>query len=253
MDQFFIYREYGVFEGKGFEFFSGPHLAWLAAMFGFIAVYTVIYCRGNEKRRDNMRKGLALFIILFEIIQQCVNSFLKVPAGVYLPLEVCSFAEYFILADAMWPDNRITKQFIPYAFLPSAFMALIQPTASIYPPLSYYTVHQFVMHAGIVCYIIMRFAADEIRPRYYGIWLALLIVNILIIPVGYIDARLDQNYMFLMSHQGNPVLKAIWDMCGGHPGILYTFGLEVLVAVTMHITYIVLTIVNKIRFGVRKQ
>ncbi|MBR5755967.1 MAG: hypothetical protein IKX96_00255, partial [Firmicutes bacterium] len=106
---------------------------------------------------------------------------------------------------------------------------------------------------GIVCYIIMRFAADEIRPRYSGIWLALLIINIIIIPVRYLNVALDQNYMFLMSHQGNPVLEAIWNMCGGHPGILYTFGLEVLVAVTMHITYIVLTIVNKIRFGVRKQ
>lgn len=47
--------------GKGFSFFSLPHLIWLAVLFAAIALFAFVYCRGSAKRRGGMRKGTALF------------------------------------------------------------------------------------------------------------------------------------------------------------------------------------------------
>ncbi len=71
--------------------------------------------RRETHRRDNRLKGMALFLILFEISKQCVSQPVGVPAGQYLPLELCSFAEYAILIDAFCPRNRFGEQLLAFA------------------------------------------------------------------------------------------------------------------------------------------
>ncbi len=70
---------------------------------------------------------MALFLIFFEIFKQCVVGLTGAPALVTMPLELCSFAEYTILADAMWPKNRILKQLLVFAFLPARFHGTFIP------------------------------------------------------------------------------------------------------------------------------
>lgn len=244
-DNFWIYRD-GSDPTVGFGLFSKAHLIWLGSIALAIILCGILYCRLDERQRDNMRKALAFFLIMFEFVKQCVNAFSGVPRGFYLPMEICSMAEYTILVDALWPRNQATKQLMTYAFLPAAFMALMMPTANTYPPISFYAIHQLVMHAVIVGYIVLRYAADEIRPRYYGIWIAVLIMNVLISPVYLANTLFDRNYMFLAGPDINPVLGVVWKLTGEAGGFIYLLGLEVFVILIMHIVYLFFVLMDRI-------
>lgn len=162
--------------GKGFSVFSLPHLLWLLLCLSGIICVAFNYRRCESHGRDNMRKSIALFLILFEIAKQCIGALTGAPSAKLLPLQICSFAEYAILIDAFWPHTRFTKQLLAFAFLPSAIIALLLPTVTAYPPLNFYAIHLFILHATIASYIIARYSAGEIKPRYSGLWLTLLVI-----------------------------------------------------------------------------
>ena len=235
---FWMHKDaYNAIGGKGFSCFSLPHLIWLAGLLAGIILFSLLYRRFQGERRNNIRKCVALFLILFEIAKQCVVGLTGAPVAAHLPLHICSFAEYVILIDALWPENRFFKPLLCYAFLPSAFMALLFPTATVYHPLSFYTIHHFILHAGIVAYIIARYSAGEIRIGYKGVWLTFLEVCALAIPIYFIDKVFDVNFVFLMDHNNNPALMFIWNISGGTGGISYIIGLGVLVLIVFHIAF----------------
>ena len=230
---------------RGFSLFSAPHLIWLALMGILIISYAVFYRRAEEQTRDNMRKILALFLILFEIFKQCLMVLTGVRPIDNLPLDICSYAEYAILIDALWPGNGLMKQLMAFAFLPAAFMALLLPTVTVYPPVNFFTMHQFVMHAAIVAYIVARYAAGELRPRYKGLWITLLVFAVLSIPVYHVNAAFGSNYMFLKDPYGNPVLEFLWELSGGNGGNLYGLALMILSALVFHIMYAIFGVLDR--------
>lgn len=248
-DLFWVHKSYfGNTEADvGFSVFSAPHLIWLCLMLLFIAAFAVRYCRRDETGRDNMRKGMALFLILFEIFKQCVVGLTGAPAIGTMPLEICSFAEYTILADAYWPKNRSLGQFLVLAFLPASIMALAFPTVTAYPPISFFAIHQFVLHAGIAAYIIARYAAGEIRPRYSGLWISVLVIGLLAVPIYLIDLKFGANFMFLTSHSGNPVLKLLWNLAGGNGGLAYDAALVAFVALVLHVVFGIYSLIGLAR------
>ena len=237
IDNFWIYLPPDNPGDIGFGLFTKAHFTWLLILAVLIAVYVIIYKRGSERTRDNMRKCTALFLIFIELFKQSVNSLNGIPHGISLPLEICSLAEYTILIDACWPRLKITKQMLAFAFLPAAFMALIMPSSTIYPAISFYAIHQLVMHAAIIAYIIAGYKAREIKPFYGGIWLTALIIIIAIIPVYQIDVHYKQDYMYLVDPAENSVIQTVWKLSGGNGGLLYIIGLVILVLIVMHITY----------------
>ena len=223
----------------GFGTFSAVHLLWLAFLAVFNVLYIFAYLKCSERGRGNMRKALALFLIFNEISKQCIMALTGVPVQNYLPLEICSLAEYCILIDAMWPTEHFLKQPLAYIFLPSAFMALAFPTVTVYPPLSYYTIHQFVMHGCIAMYILAGIGTREIRPTYVGIWTSmakLLVPVALIYPV---NVHFDKNFMFLAYHENNVMLKVLWNLSGGKGGIPYIAALIVFILLVLHVVYLI--------------
>lgn len=238
MNTFWMHKSvYTPLGGKGYSCFSLPHLIWLAILFAGVALFACAYRKLSGERRAGMRKGAALFLILFEIFKQCVLALTDAPVKPNLPLHVCSFAEYAILIDAFWPENRFFKPLLCYAFLPSAFMALLFPTTTAYHPISFYPIHHFVLHACIAAYVLARYASGEIRPDYKGVWVAFLTVCVLMVPIYFLDAAFDVNYWFLMEHSNNPALKLIWNLSGGNGGISYILGLSMLVLAVLHVAY----------------
>ena len=247
LNQFWIFVPSDGSGSEGFSLFSITHIIWLVVLFLGIALYTIAYRNSDEKTRDNMRKIMALFLLLYELAKQSVNSFLEIPNGIYLPFEICSLAEYCIMLDALWPGSQLRKQLMAYGFLPAAFMALMMPTVTLYPPISFYTIHQFVMHAGIVAYIVAQYSAGEIQLKYKGIWQSIFVLSILIIPVYYINYITHQNYMYLMHFDGNPVIEMFWNLSGGRGGLLYVLALVLMVAIVMHIMYGIFFALGKIK------
>ncbi|MBQ7173356.1 MAG: YwaF family protein [Clostridia bacterium] len=247
LNGFWEYIDGSAEAGKGFTCFSLPHLLWLAVLAAGIFFFSFAYKRSNEKGRDNLRKGMALFLILFEFGKQCVVGLTGAPAAVHLPLHICSFAEFAILIDAFWPNNRLFKPVLCYAFLPAASMALLFPTVTAYPPISFYAIHQFVLHAAIIAYIIARYAGGDMRMNYAGVWISLGMILAIALPVYFIDKAFDRNYMFLLRHSNNPALKFIWNLSGGGGGFAYILGLALLVLLMFHFVFGLFTLIQKLR------
>ncbi len=231
----------------GFSVFSATHLLWLGLMALFIAAFAARYRRSDEKGRDNLRKGMALFLILFEIVKQCVVGLTGAPAMETMPLEICSFAEYTILADAYWPKNRFFGKILITTFLPAAIMALAFPTVTAYPPINFYTIHQFVLHAGIAAYIFARYAAGEFRPRYADLWISLLAVSLAAALIYLIDLKFNGNFMFLTGHADNPVLLLLWNLAGGNGGLAYVAALVAFVALVLHVVFGIYSLIELAR------
>ncbi len=231
--------------GKGFSTFSPPHLLWILFCLVCVACFAAAYRRSGEGRRANMRKGMALFLILFEIGKQCVTALTGAPSAPLLPLHICSFAEYAALIDALWPQNRFFKQFMMFALLPAALIAILFPSVTPYPPLNFHAIHMFLMHAGIAAYIVARYAGGEIRPRYAGLWLSALATAVLAGLIYPLNRAFGTNFMFLMHHANNPALKFIWDLSGGAGGFAYILGLSALVILVFHITYAVYALLGR--------
>lgn len=246
-NSFWAYIDASEKSGEGFGCFSLPHILWLVVLAAGIFFFSFAYKRSNEKGRDHLRKGMALFLMLFEVGKQCVVGLTGAPAAVHLPLHICSFAEYAILIDTFWPDNRLFKPVLCYAFLPAAFMALLFPTVTAYPPISYYAIHQFVLHAAIIAYILARYIAGDMRMNYTGVWISLGMILALALPVYLIDKTFDRNYMFLLRHSNNPALKFIWNLSGGSGGFAYILGLALLTLLMFHFVFCVFTLIQKLR------
>ncbi len=231
--------------GTGFSIFSLPHLLWILFCLTVIICITLFYRCSGDHQRDNMRKSIALFLILFEITKQCAGALTGAPSAKLLPLHLCSFAEYAILIDALWPQNRFFKQLMAFPFLPSAVIAFLLPTVISYPPLNFYAIHQFLLHAVITAYIIARYSAGEIKPRYAGLWLSLLVTAFLAALIYPINCAFQTNFMFLARYSDNPVLKLIWDMTGGTGGIAYILGLGIIVAIVFHLLFVLYAVLKR--------
>ena len=228
----------------GFGTFSAAHFLWIAVMAAGIAANAVAYRCGDSRRRDTIRKALAFFIILFEIFKQCVMALTGVPVADFLPLELCSFGEYALLADAMWPDGRFLRQPLLYLFLPAAIMALALPTVAVYPAINFYTIHQFVLHAVIAAYVIARYSAGELRPTYAGIWTSVAKLLPLVAAVYWIDVSFGKSFMFLTDPYGNPIFDLLWGLAGGRGGLAYVGLLIVFIVIVLHVVYAIFRLIG---------
>ena len=236
--------------GTGFSTFSLPHLLWILFCLACAVCAAAVYRRGGERRRANMRRGMALFLILFETGKQCVAVLTGAPAAPLLPLHICSVAEYAVLIDALWAQNRFFKQLMAFMFLPAAVIAILFPSVTPYPPLNFYAIHMFLLHAVIIAYIVARYAGGELHPRYAGLWLSVLATAVMAGLIYPLNAAFGTNFMFLMHHANNPALRLIWDLTGG--GAAYILGLAALVILVFHIMYVVYAVPGNPRRGKRK-
>ena len=198
----------------GFGLFTAGHFIWLAASFLLIVGIARLYGRGEERRRGDLRKLIALVLILSEIIKVCIIALTGAPNRYYLPLELCILAEYVILFDAFWPRRKLPGWLLAYSLAPAAVLALLFPTAANYPVIHFFTIHQFLIHALIAAYFIMRFRAGEIDTGYGGLWAEIGVLVLIVAVIDRLDAATGTNYMFLMDTEGNPPLGAFWDMTG---------------------------------------
>lgn len=236
----------------GFSLFSAGHLAWLAGIALWIAAMAFIYCKCNPQKRDHLRKLMAVGIILLETVKLCVMGLTHVDVCDYLPLHLCSLASLFIVIDALWPHTRLIPQLFLYAFTAGALMALICSSATSYPFWNFYSIHIFVIHGYLLVYPIMRLAAGEYKPTYYGVWLSIALMVLIGLPVYVIDGIFNVNYMFLGYPSDISLLIAIWDMTAPIGGrFLYALALGAMGSACAHLLYLIYRLPALTRYVIR--
>jgi len=166
-DHFWLYTEKAAADNTdvGFTLFSGGHLVWLAAMAALMIIVVRLYLGSSPGRRIGIRRLLALYLLVTEIVKDVIIVAVGAPLSAYLPLHLCGYAIFFLLIDAFLPEQKTTGQMIAYAFGPGALMALLFCSWTSLPLFwNFMTIHSFLFHAVILAYMIMRLAAGEIVP-----------------------------------------------------------------------------------------
>ncbi|MBQ9046690.1 MAG: YwaF family protein [Solobacterium sp.] len=220
---------------KGYGQFSGTHLLLVGIWTVFMAAYCILYVRCGMKARNDMRTAVAAALLVSEVVKMGIIYFTHQGASEYLPCEICSFAAYSIVVDAFIPGNDFLRELMVVMFLPAAIMALIFPTTTRLPVLNFFTFHQYFYHALIIAYILGCFFARETSMTYPGLWKSIFAILCLVCVMYTADRIFNRNFMFLVYHENNAMLKKISDTCGG--GFRYTLGLVCVAVIAVHIFY----------------
>ena len=142
----------------GFETFSTGHLVWLLAIAVGCYLSGRLYRRLDERGRENMRKTCALTILLLEAAKTIVLGLFRVDSIEFLPLHLCSMGGFAALVYALWPQSKNwLGQLFAYAFFPTALLAVVFPSTSMYPWWNFYCLHTFIFHALIIAYFVWLF------------------------------------------------------------------------------------------------
>ena len=242
-EYFWLYTEKAVAEktNVGFDLYSKGHLIWLLIIAIGIAIMMPIYLKASPAKQLKIRKIFALTLLISEIIKDIIIVIIGAPITAYLPLHLCGYAIFFLLADAFLPKQKVTGQLIAYAFGPGALAALLFCSWTVLPLFwNFMTIHSFLFHGVIVCYLLMRLADGEIKPDYKGLWISVITMAALAVPAYLVDMKTGYYYMFIYEVQRNSPLEIAWEIFGtrfGKPG--YVFGAVLLVTVIFHALYLI--------------
>ena len=243
MEHFWTHPD-NIAEGLGFGQFSLTHILYILLSVLLIAFIIRRYKSADDDSRLMIRKAIAVSLLTLEAVKMIVMCVTEVKASNNLPLEICSFAEYTIVLDAFLKDNKVLRKILLYLFLPAAIMSLIFPTTHIIPAFSFFALHQFIFHALIAAYALMRFAAKEVEMDYQGVWKSILAISIIAAFVYVIDYVFNRNFMFLMDTYNNFMLNIIWNLTGG--GVMYDLGLVCFSIIVVHIFYFIFAAINRL-------
>ena len=229
-------------EGVGYGQFTWKHFLWLAVTAAGAAAIVFLYMDADPQKKILILRSTGAALILSDVIKMILIAHQDVKFSEYLPLEICSFAAYFIVADSIWTGNTFFPEMLLTLFLPAAVMAVLFPTTSPLPAWNFYTIHQFLYHGLIIAYIAAKFVCREIPLTYPGVWLSIIKIIILAAVIYAVDTVFDRNFMFLRDTYGNPMLEAIRRITGD--GIAYTGGLICFCIIMIHVFYLIFRLIE---------
>lgn len=241
MKNFWIHRG-NVPDGCGYGQFSLVHFLCLGISVLSIAVFMIAYKLSSETVRIMMLRMSGATLLLSDVLKLIVIHRSGQKVSEFLPLEICSFAAYFIFLDSLWPHNTIFPTMLLTLFLPAAIMAIIYPTSIVLPAFNFYTIHQFFFHALIIACILSRFICGEIPMSYAELWRSISRVLVLVVIMYFVDRIFDKDFMFLVDPYGNAMLDRIWKLSGG--GIRYTALLSCFAIGVIHAFYLLFKIID---------
>ena len=232
----------------GFDLYCPGHLIWLAVIAAAMVIITGYYIKQNEEKQTSIKKFFAITILCSEILKDSILIAIGAPMKGYLPLHLCGLAIFAMLWDAFSKNRRISGQMLAYAFLPGALSALLFCNWTEYPFFNFMCIHSFVFHGWIVIYVVMLYAAGEIRADYRGLWTTAGILAVCAVPIYILNVLIDENYLFLNEASEGSPLVFLWNVFGtrfGAPGYIASFA--VLLLTVFHVLYLVYRCINKIQ------
>jgi len=210
MNDFFMLGENVIFPNP-MGTFSGKHLLVL-----FLSIIFAIWMVRDYKKSENKAKYRRIFaiIILLVVLSRHVIEFFTGQYTVHrLPLHLCTIGAILKLYDA-YVENDYSKEVLFVLTLPAAAIANVFPDWTHQPLINFNTGQQFLFHALLVNYVLMRYCAGEIKPSIKKMWMpvsALIAMLILLMPI---NRTLGTNFFFFNTYSPNSPLEIIYLQMG---------------------------------------
>lgn len=209
---------------------------WIALIVIFaVCLLLLIFRRHLRGTRlaEIVRHVLASVLLLFDIaLHVWYFTADRWDPAVTLPLQLCSLTLIgsFLM---LWTKSYRLFEFNYFAGIGGALQALVTPAAILsgYPHFTYF--YFFVAHGGIIVSSLFMIVACGYRPVLSSIWRTMVILNILLVPVGLVNAATGGNYMFVARKPSDPSLL---DLLGPWPW--YLLSMEAVALMTFLILYL---------------
>ena len=193
--------------GVGFPHFGPAHLTWLAAIAVFIAASSLLYRRLSGESRKRMRILYAALIVADELFKMVMLTIGHRYLPQYLPFHLCSI-NIFVIAFHVFRPSKALDNFLYTVCIPAAIAALLFPSWTELPLVNFMCIHSFTIHALLIAYPVMLFAAGDIRPSHREIGRCVLILLGLAAVALVVNLIFGTNFMFIM--EAEPGTPLVW-------------------------------------------
>lgn len=218
--------------GQGFALFGATHLASLGLFVLLAAAACLWYRRQGAARRKNVRRLVAVLLVLDELFKHACLLLGGNWLVDYLPLHLCSINIFLIVWYVFRPSHALGN-FLYAACLPGALAALLTPTWQTLPIGNFMYLHSTSVHYLLALFPLLLLTSGELRRDWRTVGKSLALLCALAVPIGILDHLLDVNFMFLnWPPEGTPL---VWfeEHWGSH-----LLGFPVLLTAVLAVMYV---------------
>jgi len=216
--------------------YGRTHLIWLAIIIVASIGISLFYRNMNTHQRKQFKKGMAIFIILFELLRQLIYINLGRYELGLLPLHLCGLTEFAIFIYA-FSSNKTIKESLYALGIIGALMALLFADWLIYPIMHFQSLHSFIQHGALFTFCLMLLISGELKPDYRRLPAVAGLLTIICFGLYFFNKVYDTNFFFLnYPSPGSPLV--LFEELAGNPGyIALTILLLLVVWLVMYLPF----------------
>lgn len=220
-----------------FTFFSMPHV--LTLILFFLTCFLLVYYRKSLKSYQNIIKWtLFTTLVLCEVSFHLWLILTNQWEVADLPLQLCSLSTFFSLFLFLKPNQKVFNLLFFIGFLP-AILSMVTPDI-IYQFPHFRFLKYFLHHSAIPLAVLYFILFEGYRVPRKAVITSYLTLNVIAVPIFFLNRLLDTNFFFLASPSETETLLSFFGS-----GIMYYISLEIAAIIVFIITYIPMGILIK--------
>ena len=234
---------FSVTEMRTFELFSIQHIQVLLM---FVAIsFILVFFRSVLKPHKSVIKWILFSLLaLSEVSAQVWVIMTDQWEYGSLPLQLCSISTFISIYLFLKPNKKAFYLLFFTGSLP-AILSLVTP--ELFYQFPHYRFIKYFLHHAALAWTVLYFVIYEgYRVPRKAIWSSFLLINLLALPIFFLNQILDTNFFYL----ANPTeAKTILSFFGS--GVLYYINLEIAALIVFFLTYLPMGVLLK-RESVRR-
>jgi hypothetical integral membrane protein (TIGR02206 family) len=213
-----------------FTFFSMPHIMTLILF--FLTCFLFVYFRKNLKSYQNIIKWtLFTTLVLCEVSFHLWLILTNQWEVADLPLQLCSLSTFLSLFLFLKPNQKVFNLLFFIGVLP-AILSMVTPDI-VYQFPHFRFLKYFLHHSAIPLAVLYFILFERYRVPLKAILTGFITLNIIAVPVFFLNILLDTNFFFLASPSETETILSFFGS-----GIMYYVNLEIVGLIVFIITYI---------------
>jgi hypothetical integral membrane protein (TIGR02206 family) len=197
-----------------FAMFSTEHV--MAIVMLLLSLFLLFITKNILHRQDHLRvieRIFAMSLLIMEIFHHIwMATTGRWSLSGSLPLELCSISLLVAIA-LLWTGNRRLYMFVFFAGIGGAIQAIGTPVLDVgFPHFRYF--HFFYTHIGIILTALYFTWIKGYRPTFRGAVSTMIVLNVLLPFIFFVNQLFDANYMFLRMKPAN---GSLLDVLGHYP------------------------------------
>jgi hypothetical integral membrane protein (TIGR02206 family) len=222
---------------RDFTFLSMTHVVTLILF--FLTCFLFVYYRKKLKSHQPIIKWTLFIILLVCEISMQLWLFLTDQWEVEnLPLQLCSLSTYLALFLFLKNNQKVFNLLFFIGILPP-ILSMVTPDM-VYQFPHYRFLKYFLHHSAIPLAVLYFILFDGYRVPRKAILYSYITLNILAVPIFFLNQQLGTNFFFLANPSETKTLLSFFGS-----GIMYYINLEIVAIMVFIITYIPMGVLTK--------